>query len=96
MVMKNIILTGALLSSTAIYANSNFKINSIEFIGLERVSQKAALAELPVKKGDYFDASESSKIIKSLYDTGNYSSIDLSSKNNNLIISVKENPIIGI
>ena len=95
MVMKNVILTGALLSSTAIYANSNFKINSIEFIGLERVSQKAALAELPVKKGDYFDVSESSKIIKSLYDTGNYSSIDLSSKNNSLIISVKENPIIA-
>ncbi|ASK77817.1 outer membrane protein assembly factor BamA [Paraphotobacterium marinum] len=95
MVMKNVILTGALLSSTAIYANSNFKINSIEFIGLERISQKAALAELPLKKGDYFNVSESSKIIKALYDTGNYSSIDLSSKNNNLIISVKENPIIA-
>ncbi len=71
-------------------------IKNIDIKGLQRVEKETALSyagiatDKPVSSQDLNDA------LKRLYDTGLFSDISFDTKGSTLVISVKENPVIGI
>ncbi|MDR1012317.1 MAG: outer membrane protein assembly factor BamA [Coxiellaceae bacterium] len=74
-----------------------FTVNCIKFIGLQRISSETALNYLSsaIKNGEKLDVNDTAKIINTLYQTNFFSNIRLSRQNNDLIIRVKERPIIS-
>ena len=69
-------------------------INKIDFVGLNVISNTTLMAILPVKIGDQYNQNTSDEIIQSLFNTGYFSDINVSSNNDNLTITVSENPYI--
>ncbi|MCK4608018.1 MAG: outer membrane protein assembly factor BamA, partial [Gammaproteobacteria bacterium] len=76
-------------------AASGFTVNKVEAQGLHRVSLGTFLSYMPLKSGDWFSYSDSTKIINTLYKTGFFSDVSLYRKNNNLLVKVVERPTIG-
>ena len=72
-----------------------FVVKQIQFVGLQRISTASASSYLPLKVGQNLKSSEVPKLIQSLYKTGFFSEIQLSRRNNTLVVSVKEHPTIG-
>ena len=93
--MKNIIIKFiclmSLLFSIQGFANP---INKIYFVGLNVISSTTLISILPVKIGDQYNQNTSDEIIQSLFNTGYFSDINVSSNNDNLTITVSENPYI--
>lgn len=92
--IKRIVLVLCFLIATAANAEQ-FVINKIQVVGLQRISLGTFLSYLPVKEGDRIDATQTSSIIRALYQTGFFNNVQLARKNGNLIISVVERPVIG-
>jgi outer membrane protein insertion porin family len=69
-------------------------INKIDFIGLNVISSSTLMAILPVKIGDQFNQDTSDEIIQTLFNTGYFSDISVSSNDDNLTITLVENPYI--
>ena len=69
-------------------------INKIDFVGLNVISSSALMTILPVDIGDEYNQNTSDEIIQTLFDTGYFSDISVSSNNNNLTITLVENPYI--
>ena len=69
-------------------------IENISFIGLNNASEAELIKILPLKIGQEYTNSMSNEIIQSLFKTGLFSDITISNDQNNLNISLKENPII--
>lgn len=80
--------------STA-WAQSSFVVKSIQIEGLQRMSPAAVESYLPIRRGQTMDAAKSGAILRSLYKTGYFDHISLSSSGNTLIIHVTERPTIG-
>lgn len=80
--------------STAV-AEDSFIVKDIEIIGLQRISAGTVLNYLPVEVGQKLQESDTVKIIRTLYKTGFFSSVNLERKQNTLIIIVKERQTIG-
>lgn len=95
MKFRRIIIYICLLIAPLASAQSTFTASSIEFEGLQRVSRETAIDYLPVKSGDTITPQQTTKIINSLYETGFFESVNLSHRNNTLIIHVVERPTIG-
>lgn len=72
-----------------------FTIQKIQVVGLQRISRGTLLSYLPVKEGDCIESARTSDIIRVLYKTGFFTSVDLARKNGELIITVVERPVIG-
>jgi len=93
--MKNkiikFILVLSLVFSAQSFANS---INKIDFIGLNTIPNSSLLDLLPVKIGDQYNSQISNKIIEVLFKTGYFSDIQIDIDNNNLVITLIENPIV--
>ena len=93
--MKNIIIKFiclmSLLFSIQGFANP---INKIDFVGLNVILSTTLMSILPVKIGDQYNQNTSDEIIQSLFNTGYFSDINVSSDNDNLTITVSENPYI--
>lgn len=83
-----------LLYSSILYGFNKFKINNIQFKGLYRVSFKTAISKINFKKGDIINQNDVRNIILSLFSTNNFEKINILKNKNNLIIQVKEYPII--
>ena len=81
----------SLLFSIQGFANP---INKIDFVGLNVISSTTLISILPVKIGDQYNQNTSDEIIQSLFNTGYFSDINVSSNNDNLTITVSENPYI--
>ena len=81
----------SLLFSIQGFANP---INKIDFMGLNVISSTTLISILPVKIGDQYNQNTSDEIIQSLFNTGYFSDINVSSNNDNLTITVSENPYI--
>jgi len=77
------------------YAATSFMVDRIEVRGLQRVPLSTVLTYLPVKPGESFNSVQSPEVIKALYATGFFSNVELEREANNLVIVVKERPIIG-
>ena len=69
-------------------------INKIDFVGLNVISSTTLISILPVKIGDQYNQNTSDEIIQSLFNTGYFSDINVSNNNDNLTITVLENPYI--
>jgi len=93
--MKNIIIKFILVLSLAFSAQSFANsINKIDFVGLNTIPNSSLLGLLPVKIGDQYNAQISNKIIEILFKTGYFSDIQIDIDNNNLVITLIENPIV--
>ena len=69
-------------------------INKIEIIGNERISDQTILMFSKIKIGNNLEKDEINNVLKFLYDTNFFKDIEVSLKNNQLLINVIENPII--
>ena len=69
-------------------------INKIDFVGLNVISSNTLMTILPVKIGDQYNQKTSDEIIQTLFNTGYFSDISVSSNDNNLTITLVENPYI--
>ena len=87
----NFIFVLSLAFSAQSFANS---INKIDFVGLDIIPSSSLIELLPVQVGDQYNEQISNKIIEVLFKTGYFSDIKIDVDNNNLIITLIENPVI--
>ena len=96
LIKKQIAIFIILLSCiTCAWGDTGFTVKKIDVEGLHRISLGTFLSYMPIKTGDWFDYSESSKIIDTLYKTGFFNKISLDRRNNTLVVNVVERPTIG-
>ena len=81
----------SLFFSIQSFANS---INKIDFVGLNVISNTTLMSILPVKIGDQYNENTSDEIIQTLFNTGYFSDISVTNNNDNLTITLSENPYI--
>lgn len=93
-----LVLTIGLLPNLAMAdaAQSDFVVRKIEFVGLQRVSSATALDYLPIKVGQTFHFTQSTKFIQKFYDTGFFTNINLAHDGSTLIVTVQERPTISV
>lgn len=72
-----------------------FIIHKIIFKGLNHISPATALHNLPIREGDRIDSAQTTQVIRELYRKNFFSDIRIDRKNNDLIITVAERPVIG-
>jgi outer membrane protein insertion porin family len=73
---------------------STQKIKKIEYIGCQRIDQETVASYLPVGVGDLFDDNALNESLKILNATYAYEEVGLDIKDGNLVVKVKEYPII--
>lgn len=88
-------LAGCLLVASQSVWAAGFVVRDIEINGLERVSAGTVLSNIPTSVGEQFDDSQSSDILRSLYQTGLFDDVKLARRNNVLVVEVVERPAIG-
>ena len=81
----------SLFFSIQSFANS---INKIDFVGLNVISNTTLMSIIPVKIGDQYNENTSDEIIQTLFNTGYFSDISVLNKDDNLTITLVENPYI--
>ncbi|HVE44802.1 MAG TPA: outer membrane protein assembly factor BamA [Gammaproteobacteria bacterium] len=80
---------------TTAFAQTAFVINNIQVEGLQRTSQATVESYLPVHRGQTLRPAQTADIVRALYGTGFFDSVNLSRTGNTLIIHVVERPTIG-
>lgn len=93
--INKFIIIITMLVSISIYCTENFIIENIYFKGLKNISLKKINCTLPFSIGDKISNVDADKIIFSLFATEKFDEIQVFKNNNNLIIYVKERPIIS-
>ena len=73
----------------------SFLVENIEVRGIKKISTGTVLSYLPVNIGESLDLDRTPDIIRELYATGFFDDIQLSRRDNVLIIEVKERPSIA-
>jgi outer membrane protein insertion porin family len=81
--------------STSVYSEDGFVVRDIKINGLHRVSTGTVLNYLPIEVGEEVSSATTPQIIRSLYDTGFFQSVELGRKGNTLVIQVIERATIG-
>jgi outer membrane protein insertion porin family len=89
-----LVLMASLVSANA-YAFQAFTVSGIKVIGLQRVSEAAVLNDLSLQVGETLSESRSAELIRTLYKTGFFKSVDLERNGNVLIIRVVERPSVS-
>ncbi len=81
----------------SLFANYSFSeiVKKIEIIGNDRVSSETILMFSDVKENQNLSIQDLNDITIKLYDTNFFEDIDVSLKNEQLVIKVIENPVIG-
>lgn len=77
------------------HAATSFVVQDIKVEGLQRVEPGTVLSYLPIKRGDTFTADRASQAIRSLYATGFFNDVRVSSEGNVVVVQVQERPAIG-
>src|SRR6056300_1819660 len=70
------------------------KIKSIDVVGNERITDETVISFLSVKIGDNISSEDINLITKDLYNTNFFENVSVSYKNEILLITLNENPII--
>ena len=91
-------LAGISLLTLAICSNAfaQGNIRSINIQGLQRVERETALSYAGINTNKPVSSEDLNAALKRLYDTGLFSDINFDTRGNELIISVVENPVIGV
>lgn len=76
-------------------AANGFIVRDIKVTGLQRVSVGTVLNYLPVQVGEEVGSGSTAQIIRALYDTGFFQSVELERQGNTLIVNVVERATIG-
>jgi len=90
-ILNHVLVIVFLFFTTNVYSNPIEKIN---FIGLNNTTENTLLKEIPLKVGDEYSDSASDTIIQSLFRTGLFSDISVTSNEGNINITLVENPTI--
>ncbi len=72
-----------------------FKVDDVRVNGLQRITAGSFFSYLPVKRGQVINDKDFITIIRQLYKTGFFESVDLSRDRNTLVVNVDERPIVG-
>jgi outer membrane protein insertion porin family len=86
----------ALLFKAEVYAANGFVVQDIKVVGLQRVSTGTVLNYLPVQVGEEINSASTGQIIRSLYETGFFQSVELQRQGNTLIVEVERATIGSI
>lgn len=70
-------------------------IEDIVIKGAERTDGLSLLSQLPIAIGDEFSEQSMDDALKALYATGNFENVSLKREGNDLVITIKEQPIIN-
>ncbi|WP_395946631.1 outer membrane protein assembly factor BamA [Caedibacter taeniospiralis] len=77
------------------YAQGEFIASKIKVEGLERISEETVLNDLGIHTDQKVSAAETNEVIRSLYSSGFFKSIQLYQEGNTLIVKVAERPAIS-
>jgi len=96
MIFKYLKLVFLIILFNSIYLNSTLAdlVKEIEVKGNDRISNETIKLFANVNVNDDLNKNDLNQILKNLYDTNFFKDINLSFKNNLLVINVVENPII--
>lgn len=95
---NKLVLAAALLASSSqviAQASNEFVVEDIRVEGLQRVALGAALTYLPVQRGDTLNSFRITQLIRSLYSSTHFESVEVYRDGNVLIVSVSERPTIS-
>ncbi len=98
MKFKQLVAAGLILSSASFAQaapDSEFVVSDIKVEGLQRVALGAALTYLPIKVGDKMNSFRTAQLIRSLYSSTHFESIEILRDGNTLVVKVKERPTIS-
>jgi len=88
-----LMLSGLLLPCLA--QADSFVVEDIEIVGIKKITTGTVFSYLPINIGETLDVERTPEIIRELYSTGFFDNIELSRRDNVLIIKVKERPSIA-
>ena len=71
-------------------------INSIEVNGIQRIERDTVITYSNININDIYNEELGNDALKSLFDTDLFSNIEISFKNNSVLIVVSENPTINL
>ncbi len=77
------------------FAFESFVVKNIKIDGLKKVSKDAILQEIDISNGQTLTAEKSQEVIKSLYKTNFFKDVQLEKEGNDLVIKLKERPVIS-
>ena len=80
----------ALLAQSA----AAFVVEDIELVGLERLDAATVFTYLPLEVGEEFDEARSAEILRALFETQLFSDVQLSRRDDVLVVTVAERPAI--
>lgn len=92
--MKNTLLVTGLIFSSVVFAKDDFVVKDIKFEGLQRLSPGVILLKVPFKPGDTVDPAILGETVRSIYENGDFSDIQILNDNGVVTIKVRENPTI--
>ncbi len=95
---KNLVIAAVLLacSSYSLAQSSyDFVVEDIRVEGLQRVALGAALTYLPVQRGDALNRFRVTQLIRSLYSSTHFESVEIFRDGNVLVVRVEERPTIS-
>lgn len=98
MKFKQLVVAGLLLSSASFAkanTDSNFVVADIKVEGLQRVALGAALTYLPIQVGDQMNSFRVAQLIRSLYSSTHFESVEILRDGETLVVKVKERPTIS-
>ncbi|WP_158970780.1 outer membrane protein assembly factor BamA [Paraglaciecola sp. L3A3] len=98
MKFKQLVVAGLLLSIASFAKaapNSEFVVKDIKVEGLQRVALGAALTYLPVTVGDEMNSFRIAQLIRTMYSSTHFESIQVLRDGNTLVVRVQERPTIS-
>jgi len=72
-----------------------FEVDDIQLVGLERIDPGTVFTYLPLKVGDTFDTRDTPELIRELYKTGFFHTIEVGRKGRILVVEFSERPAIS-
>ena len=84
-----------LVSTISTLISADMVVEDIRILGLQRVSLGSVLDTIPVTIGDRISSRDYQRVIRTLFATGQFDDVELSSEGNVLYISVEERPTIS-
>ena len=82
--------------ATVAVAQESFVVSDIKVNGLQRISAGAVFNLLPLQVGDTFTSADTAQLIRSVYKSGNFKNIEITSEGSGLILDVVEYPSIAV